>query len=280
MLLKTTGYNLKQMQERISVSGKPVSTELQGITATVKTGVETTDFFSSNVIGIVEGSDPVLKNECVIYTAHFDHVGANEKGEVFNGADDDASGSMALLEVAQAFMNLKKKPLRSIVFAWVNGEEKGLLGSQYYANNPVIQLEKTLVDINLDMVGRSKMPSDTGKFMGYDLTVTQPGELLAYTAHESSELLKMMTLSAQEAGVRVIDKGKHLEFGSSDHASFTAKSVPAFLFISGIHSDLHSIRDDVEKIDFDKMEKVSKMIFLLGYRVANQRERIKLDNPK
>ena len=280
MLLKTSGFNLKQMQERISAGGKSVSIELQGITASVKTGVEASEFFSSNVIGIVEGSDPVLKNECVIYTAHFDHVGVNNKGEIFNGADDDASGSMALLEVAQAFMNLKRKPLRSIVFAWVNGEEKGLLGSQYYTDNPVIPMEKTLADINLDMVGRSKMPADTGKFMGYHLTVTNPGEVLAYTAHESTELLRMMTLSAKETGIQVIDKGKNLEFGSSDHASFMAKGVPAFLFISGIHADLHSTRDKVEKIDFDKMEKVARMVFLLGYKIANQRERIKLDHPK
>jgi Zn-dependent M28 family amino/carboxypeptidase len=187
---------------------------------------------------------------------------------------------MALLEVAQAFMNLKKKPLRSIVIVWVNGEEKGLLGSHYYANNPVIPMEKTLLDINLDMVGRSKMPSDTGKFMGYDLITTQPGEVLAYTAHESTELLKIMTSSAEETGIKVIDMGKDLEFGSSDHVSFMEKNVPALLFNSGIHSDLHSIRDKVERIDFDKMEKVSKMVFLLGYKVANQRERIKLDNPK
>jgi hypothetical protein len=280
MLLRTTGYNLEQMQEKISTTGKATSMELPGITASLKTGVVTTELFSPNVIGIVEGSDPLLKNECVIYTAHFDHVGVNEKGEVFNGADDDASGSMVLLEVAQAFMNLWKKPLRSIVFVWVNGEEKGLLGSHYYANNPVIPMEKTLLDINLDMVGRSKMPSDTGKIMGFTLTVTQPGEVLAYTAHESSELIKMMLSSAQTAGVKVIDKGKDLEFGSSDHASFLAKGVPAFLFISGIHSDLHSTRDKVCKIDFDKMEEVSKMVFLLGYKVANQRERIKLDNLK
>jgi Zn-dependent M28 family amino/carboxypeptidase len=268
------------MQEKISTTGKATSMELPGIIASLKTGVVTTELFSPNVIGIVEGSDPLLKNECVIYTAHFDHVGVNEKGEVFNGADDDASGSMVLLEVAQAFMNLRKKPLRSIVFVWVNGEEKGLLGSHYYANNPVIPMEKTLLDINLDMVGRSKMPSDTGKIMGFTLTVTQPGEVLAYTAHESSELIKMMLSSAQTAGVKVIDKGKDLEFGSSDHASFLAKGVPAFLFISGIHSDLHSTRDKVDKIDFDKMEEVSKMVFLLGYKVANQRERIKLDNLK
>ncbi|MCX6254834.1 MAG: M28 family peptidase, partial [Bacteroidia bacterium] len=133
---------------------------------------------------------------------------------------------------------------------------------------------------NLDMVGRSKMPSDTGKFMGFDLTVTQPGEILAYTAHESTELLKMLTSSAQSAGVKVIDMGTDLKVGSSDQASFLAKGIPSFLFISGIHSDLHTIRDDVQKIDFEKMEKVSKMVFLLGYKVANQRERIKLDNPK
>jgi Zn-dependent M28 family amino/carboxypeptidase len=230
------------------------------------------------VVGIIEGSDPVLKNECVIYTAHFDHEGVNDKGEVYNGADDNASGSMALLEVAQAFSNLKKKPLRSIVFAWVNGEEKGLLGSEYYTDNPIFPMEKTLVDINLDMVGRSKMPSDTGKFMGTDLNVTQKGEIIVYTAHESTELLNMLSLSSRLAGINVLDMGKDLPFGSSDHVNFRAKGVPAFLIHSGLHSDLHSVRDDIEKIDFDKMEKVSKMVFLLGYKVANQRERIKVDN--
>ena len=276
-MLKTTGYNLKQMQERINTGGKPVSTEIPDITATFKTGIDTTHIICPNVIGIVEGSDPVLKNECVIYSAHFDHEGINNKGELFNGADDNASGSMALLEVAEAFSNLKKKPLRSIVFAWVNGEEKGFLGSQYYADNPVIPMAKTLLDINLDMVGRSKMPSDTGNFMGFDLSVTQPGEILVYTAHESTELLKMMASISEKANIKVLDMGKDLPIGSSDHVSFMAKGVPALFFHSGIHSDLHTINDNVEKIDFDKMEKVSKMIYLLGYNVANQRERIRID---
>ncbi|HUW93722.1 MAG TPA: M20/M25/M40 family metallo-hydrolase, partial [Bacteroidales bacterium] len=277
ILLKPTGYNLKQMEDKILTGNKPVSVEIEGITASFRSSVITSDFFSPNVIGIIEGSDPVLKNECIIYTAHFDHAGVNDRGEVFNGADDDASGSMALLEIAEAFMNLKKQPLRTVVFAWVNGEEKGLLGSRYYAANPYFPMEKTLVDINLDMIGRSKMPSDTTKFMGFDLTVTQPGEVLSYSAHESSELLEMLTISANQSGVKVIDMGRNLQFGTSDHASFMAKGVPAFLFISGMHSDLHSTRDDVERIDFYKMESVSKMVFLLGYKVANQRKRIKLD---
>lgn len=278
-LLRSTGSNLKQMQDKIASTGKSVSAELQDITVTVKTSVENKEFSGSNVIGIVEGSDPVLRNECIIYTAHFDHTGLNENGEINNGADDDASGSMALLEVAEAFMKLKKNPLRTIVFAWVNGEEKGLLGSTYYTSYPAMPLEKTLVDINLDMVGRSKMAADTGKLYGYDMDVTRSGEIYVYTAHESSELLKILNVSAQESGIAVKDMGKDLPFGSSDHVPFMQKGIPAFLFHTGIHADLHGPGDDVEKIDFDKMERVSKMVFLIGYKVANQRERILIDNP-
>lgn len=278
-LLKTTGSTLADMQERIRRDGKPASFEIEGITASVKTPVTVRSFNAENVIGVIEGSDPVLKNECIIYTAHFDHIGKSHGDEVNNGADDNASGSMALLEVAEAFMKLKTKPLRTVVFAWVNGEEKGLLGSLYYTEHPLIPMSKTLVDLNLDMVGRSRMPSDTGTFAGYPLDVTLPGEIIVYTAHESSELTKMLNISAREAGIKVIDKGKDLKFGGSDHESFRARGVPALFFHSGIHSDLHGVGDDVDKIDFDKMEKVSRMVFLLGYKVANQKSRIVVDNP-
>jgi hypothetical protein len=278
-LLKSTGSTLADFQERIKRDGKPASVQIDGITASVKTPVTTRTFNAENVIGVIEGSDPVLKNECIIYTAHFDHIGRTHGGEVNNGADDNASGSMALLEVAEAFMKLKTKPLRTVIFAWVNGEEKGLLGSEYYADHPLISMDKTIADFNLDMVGRSRMPSDTGTFAGYPLDVTMPGEIIVYTAHESSELTKMLDLSAREAGIKIIDKGKDLPFGGSDHESFRAKGVPAIFFHSGIHSDLHSVGDDVEKIDYDKMEKVSKMVFLLGYKVANLKARIVVDNP-
>ena len=276
-LIGPAGNNLQQMEQMILKEKKPVSQEVDGITVTISTLLEKSTFKSPNVIGIIEGSDPVLKNECIVYTAHFDHEGVNPDNEAYNGADDNASGSMALLEIAEAYMNLKKKPLRTIVFAWVNGEEKGLLGSQYYTENPVIPLENTVMNINLDMVGRSRMASDTVKFMGYDLDVSGPGEILMYTRHESSELQGMVYGSAEKMGITVIDKGEDLELGTSDHAPFWEKGVPAIFFHSGIHADLHSIRDDVEKIDFDKMESVSKMVFLLGYQVANQKKRITLD---
>lgn len=279
-LLKPTGLNLAQMQEKINSTGKPVSEEVKDLTVTLRVGLERDDFTACNVVGMIEGSDPVLKNECVVYTAHFDHEGVDEKGEVYNGADDNASGSMGLLEIAEAFNNLKNKPLRSIVFAWVNGEEKGLLGSQFYTEHPVFPMKNTLVDINLDMIGRSVMPSDTGTFHGFKLDVSQPKEILIYTAHESNELTGMLMAAAREAGVTVKDMGPQIEVGTSDHACFTAKGVPAFCFNSGIHSDLHTIRDDIDKIDFDKMERVSKMAFLLGYKAANQKKRITVDNPQ
>jgi hypothetical protein len=278
-LLKSSGTTLMQLRNKINSAGEPASFEIEGMTANLKTSIEKIDFLGPNVVGIIEGRDPVLKNECVIYTAHFDHVGINDAGEINNGADDNASGSMALLEIAEAYTKLRKNPLRTILFVWMNGEEKGLLGSNYYVSNPVFPLDKTVVNINLDMVGRSKMVADTGKLYGFEMNVTQPRELIVYTAHESSELLDIMNISARESGISIRDMGKDIPQGSSDHVPFRDKGVPALCFHSGVHKDLHGPGDDVEKIDFDKMERSSKLAFLIGYKVADQRERIKIDNP-
>jgi hypothetical protein len=272
-LMKKSGYDLRRLQEKIVEEKKPASIELSDITVTFRTYIDKSDITVNNVIGMVEGSDPLLKNECIIYTAHFDHVGVNQEGEAFNGADDNASGSMALLEVAQAFMNLKKKPLRTIVFAWVNGEEKGLLGSEFYVSDPVVPLEKTLININLDMVGRSKMPSDTGKFMGIDVNVSEQGEILLYTDQKGNDILDLINSKSKLAGIKTLNMGKDPLLGSSDYASFMSHGVPAIFFNSGDYPDLHSTRDDVEKIDFDKMERVSKMVFLVGYDIANKKKR-------
>ncbi len=272
-ILKKSGNDLKSLQEKIIREKKSSSFVVDGITVSFTTFIEHSRIAAHNVIGIVEGSDPALKGECVIYTAHFDHIGVNPDGEVFNGADDNASGSMALLEVAEAFANLRNKPLRTIVFAWVNGEEKGLLGSQYYVSNPVIPMEKTLVDINLDMVGRSRMPSDTGKFMGFDVNVSRKGEILLYTDQKGSNILDLIASASKTAGIKTVNMGKDPTLGSSDYASFMDKGVPAIFLNSGDYADLHTIRDDVDKIDFDKMERVSEMVYLIGYDLANQKKR-------
>ena len=116
--------------------------------------------------------------------------------------------------------------------------------------------------------------------MGFDLTITQKGEILLYTDQDNSEMLRIISSASQEAGIKVINMGKDPQIGSSDYASFMTKGVPALFFNSGIYPDLHTIRDDVENIDFDKMEKVSRMVFLIGYNIANQKERIKSTDPK
>jgi hypothetical protein len=279
-LLAPTGKTLRQMQNIIDTEKRPVSTHVKGIKVSFKINLKERNFDGYNVVAVIEGSDPVLKNECIVYSAHFDHIGVNDKGEVFNGADDNASGSIGLLGVADAFSHLKKKPLRTVVFVWVNGEEKGLLGSQYYVSHPVIPIEKTILNINLDMIGRSKMVSDTGSFMGMKLNVTSKDEILLYNEHKSSDLLKIVDAASVKTGVKVIDKGKNLEFGGSDHESFEAKKVPFLFFHSGIDADLHSIRDDADKIDYDKMEKVSRLVFLVGYNVANSKTGIRFDPAK
>lgn len=270
LILCPSGQTLAGLEKKILETGKSASFEVPGVSTALNTSLVADKFKCRNVIGVIEGSDPVLKNEYVIYSAHFDHTGITD-GEINNGADDNASGSMALLEIASAFMKLKKKPERSIVFAWMNAEELGLVGSKYYAKNPVFPLEKTLLDINLDMVGRSKLPSDTGKIFGTELSVTGPRELEYYSKHENSTLDRMAEESAAAAGIKLIDKGNDLEWGSSDHMSFREKGVVAVMFHSGIHADLHEPSDDIEKIDFDKMERSAKMCFLLGYKVADSK---------
>jgi len=132
-------------------------------------------------------------------------------------------------------------------------------------------LEKTLMDINLDMIGRTKLPSDTGTFHGYELTVTESDKVLMYSVVDNPEILDKLQTAAKDAGIEVIAK-ENLQLGASDHSTFENKGVPAFLFISGIHADVHTPHDDIGRIDFSKIEKVTKMVFEFGYSVANQKE--------
>ncbi len=279
-LLSPSGKTLRQLQDMIDSEKKPSSFLVKDLTVSFKYAMRSGKFNGNNVVGLIEGSDPLLKNECVVYSAHFDHLGVNGKGEVFNGADDNASGTVGLLEVADAFAHLGKKPLRTSVFVWVTGEEKGLLGSQYYVNHPAIAMDKTVLDINLDMIGRSVSPADTGLIMGVKPDVTAKNEIMVYNDITNAKILQIMNNSASKTGITVIDKGKNLGFGGSDHMSFSSKKVPFLFFHSGIHKDLHAIGDDVDKIDYDKMEKVSKTVFMVGYQVANSKDIVKQEQAK
>ncbi len=211
-----------------------------------------------NTIGWIEGSDPELKNEYVLFTAHMDHVGVGnpvDGDSIFNGADDDASGTVTIMELAQAFASLPEAPRRSLVFITVSGEEKGLLGSGWYAEHPTFPLDQTVANLNLDMVGRNW--ADT---------------IVAIGKEESSlgPLVDRIAAEHPELDMAVIDDIWPEEgfYSRSDHYNFARRGVPILFFFNGTHDDYHRPSDEPDKIGYDKMSRIGQLLFYLGYEVA------------
>lgn len=279
MLLKNAGVTLAEMQDSIATSKKPASFIIPRLKAEVNLKVSKDTVTSFNIVGYIEGSDPKLKNECVIYTAHYDHSGFDSSGRVLNGANDNASGSTGLLGIARAFASLDEKPLRSILFFWTTGEEEGLHGSTHYAENPLFPLENTIANINFDMIARSRRESDTGASLNGRIDITGPDSIKIISAGESTAFVTMAKEACLKSGLYPVDEGKGSHFSGSDHYPFHKKGVPAIFFFTGIHRDYHQHTDDYEFIDFDKLIKVSKAGFLTGYKLASAYERPVIDNP-
>jgi Zn-dependent M28 family amino/carboxypeptidase len=231
------------------------------------------------VVGCIEGSDPVLKKEFVVFSSHADHIGG--AGDKINtGADDDASGCAALLEIAGAFQSLEKKPLRSLLFLWVTGEEIGLFGSQSYVVNPLFPLENTVADINMDMIGRVKGVADTTK----DTPMSEKSGVFVITDNQSKELLAIADEADKKSPINLdyslSGRDNPLQlFSRSDHYNFVKKDIPILFFTTGLHSDYHKTGDVVEKIDFEKMELITKMVYEIGYTISNRKTRLVVDNP-
>ena len=211
-----------------------------------------------NVVGWLEGSDPELRNEYVIFTAHMDHVGVGHPingDSIYNGADDDASGTAGIIELAQAFAT-GARPRRSLIFMTVSGEEKGLLGSEWYAEHPLFQLEKTVANLNMDMIGRNW--TDT---------------IVAIGKEESSLGPDVERIAAENPslGLAVIDDVWPEErfYFRSDHYNFARKGVPILFFFSGVHADYHRPSDEADKLDYEKAARIVQLVYLLGLDVAN-----------
>ncbi len=278
-LLKGTGHTLEELQNKIDTSLKPQSFEIKDKKFIMTEAVKSEDMILNNVAAYIEGSDPELKNEYVIFSAHADHIGESG-GSINAGADDDASGCAALLSIAESFQNLENKPLRSVMFLWVSGEEIGLYGSQSYVDNPLVPLEKTVVDLNLDMIGRVKGVADTTE----DTPMTGPSGVFVITGNQSAEL---GTIAAEIDKATILDFDYSLSgrkhplrlFARSDHYNFVKHDIPVLFFTSGLHSDYHTPGDVVEKIDFKKMELITETIYRLGLTVANKKTRLVVDNP-
>jgi hypothetical protein len=276
-MLRNAGVTLKDLQDSIATSREPVSFVIPDLRADVQVNVVKDTVTSSNIIGIIEGSDPVLKKEAVLYSAHYDHVGIDAAGNIYNGANDNASGSVGLLNVAAAFSALEQKPPRSIIFFWTTGEEEGLHGSSYYAENPLFPLENTIADINFDMIGRSRRETDTGASLTGEYDITGKDTIKVISGADCHKLIAFAEEACKESGIYMIDEGKGTHFSGSDHYPFYRKGIPVLFFFTGLHKDYHKPSDDYELIDFDKLLKVSKAGFLTGYMLATDPVRPELE---
>jgi hypothetical protein len=269
LLLGRAGLTLKHMQDSIATERHPASFIIPDLNAEVIVNVRKDTVVSSNIIGYIEGSDPKLKDECIMYTAHYDHVGMDEAGNVYNGANDNASGSVGLLNVARAFTSLDKKPLRSIVFLWTTGEEEGLHGSSYYVDHPFFPVEKTVAEINFDMIGRSRRETDTVASISGKVDITGRDTIKLISSGKNPDLVAIAEDASAKSGIVALDEGQGIHFSGSDHYPFYRKGIPVLFFFTGLHSDYHRPTDDFEFIDLDKLVKVSKTGFLTGYSLAN-----------
>jgi hypothetical protein len=248
-------------------SGAPSAVRaLPGFTATVSVQRRVvSDASAPNVIGVLDGSDSLLKQEYVFFTGHMDHIGVPSSGEgcrpvgadsICNGADDDASGAIGVVELAEAFSRLQPRPRRTLVFMAVSGEERGLWGSGYYAEHPAFPLASTVADLNTDMIGRN--PSD--------------GVLAIGKEHSSlGPLADSISALHPELRIRVLNDTLTRErlFYRSDHYNFARKGVPILFFTTGLHADYHRPTDSVEKIDAEQEARILRVIFYLGLDVAN-----------
>ncbi|HUF47456.1 MAG TPA: M20/M25/M40 family metallo-hydrolase, partial [Vicinamibacterales bacterium] len=283
-----------------ALAGEPLPAfSLPGVTVTIDVNntyeVVTTEL-TKNVVGLIEGTDPVLKDTYVFYGAHLDHTGyrtaatAGRGGRgggggaqpgsgappdlIFNGADDDGSGSTGLLGVAKAFAT-GPKPRRSVVFVWHAAEESGLLGSRYMADHPVVPIDRIQAVLNADMIGRNRNDdpalSNTVYVIGADRISTDLHNLVVDT---NEAMAQPLTLDYEYND----PNDSNSFYTRSDHYSYAAKGIPIAFFFTGTHADYHQASDEVDKILFPKLGRIADLMYKAGFHVANSERPLVRDN--
>jgi hypothetical protein len=272
-MLGTTLAGLAEYQRAVAVAGRPVAAPFQPVSMRMQLAKKTEPFATENVLGYLEGSDK--KDEVVVLSAHYDHVGI-QHGQVYNGADDDGSGTVSVLAMARAFAQAKKDghgPRRSLLFLANVAEEIGLLGSQYYTDHPVFPLANTVANLHLDMVGRvDSLHQGQGDYLyliGDNWLSSELHTLSEATNRRYSPLALDYTYNS-------IADPSHLYY-RSDHYNFSKHRVPVIFYASGFHADYHQPTDDVAKIDFPAMTRRAQLIFHTAWVVANRAARPAID---
>lgn len=245
-------HSLLRIQEGIDKNLTPNSFTIPGKRVDMAVNFKNEYVNAYNIVAKVVGSDPELKDEVVIVGGHYDHVGKDKRGRVYGGADDNASGTAGILELARAFRKLRQKPKRTVIFILFTAEEKGLLGARYYVENPLFPLEKTVAMINLDMIGRNDVEqmSLIGRY--------QYPKLYALIDKINKKTVNFDLNFAVEEFIR-----------QSDHFPFMRKEVPTVFFNSGMHDELHRPEDTADLIIPEKAQKVTQLVFLSLWEVAN-----------
>ncbi len=262
-VLSTLGVSLEEIR---ADSGAVQVRELSDLSITIKTIYGVEDVLPApNTVGILEGSDPELKNEYVVFSAHMDHVGTSAEGScrevdgdgICNGADDDASGTIGIVELAEAFSMVNPRPRRSIIFVTLSGEEKGLWGSDYFVLNPGVPRENIVANLNADMIGRNW--TDTIVVIGKEHS-------------DLGETLNQVNSQHLELNMTAIDDiwpDQNFYF-RSDHFNFAKRGIPVLFFFNGTHDNYHRPSDQVELIDAEKESRIVKLMFYLGLEIANK----------
>jgi hypothetical protein len=254
--------SLKELQRIIDKTVTPHSFEIASASAVVQTSTSIKDMSAQNVVGFLEGTDANLKKEVVVIGAHYDHVGTQKTGQpgedlIFNGADDNASGTTAVLAIAAAFGHSPVKPKRSVLLMAFAAEERGLLGSRSYVENPLFPVDQTVAMINLDMVGRNNIDS-----------------LSVIGGSKSPDLAQIAQEENAKVGFTLVIE--NLSSGGSDHMSFQRKNVPYIFFFSGFHPDYHKVTDHADLLNIPKIARVATLAFRTAWRVANEDRKYKL----
>jgi len=277
-ILDYAGQDIDTLKGKIEDSLKSHSMHLNGVTFTLSNKAETKLVSSHNVLGYIEGSDPELKDEIIVIGAHLDHLGM--RGDyIFNGADDNGSGSVGVMEIAEAFAKNPVKPKRSILFALWTGEEKGLFGSRYYVTHPIFPLEKTVACLNLDMISREltkerleRMSRDFGADVDKDILkkIDVKNFISLSLDANSPELADMLKKNNQFVGLSLHLRKSESATGGSDHAPFAMNKIPWVFFFAAMTEDYHQPSDSVEKVSSNLIEKITRLTYLTAFSLADK----------
>ena len=262
------------LQNFYTTSGIASADGTQNYLQTMTLNIKGKKVESENLASIIKGSE--YPDEYIIITAHLDHIGIDKNGEINNGADDDGTGNVALLEMAEAFKQAENEgygPKRSLVFLHVTGEEKGLLGSKYYTENPLYPIKNTVANLNIDMIGRINPKRET-EDPNYIYLIG--ADKLSQELHDISEAVNNKYIQLELDYTYNDERDPNRFYYRSDHYNFAKKNIPVIFYFSGTHEDYHKPTDTADKINYPILEKRTKLVFYTAWELANRKNRIQL----